>query len=112
MPVLKIDRTFIARLPDDASAASMATAMLEPAERLGMRVVAEGIETVEQLEFLIDRGCPLGQGYLFSRPVPQSRWRGYRAWCRAGGAPAETRRANHCARGGFSERAGPFRTVV
>lgn len=48
----------------------MVTAMLELADRLGMRAVAEGIETVEQLEFLIAHGCPLGQGFLFSRPVP------------------------------------------
>ncbi|MCA1697854.1 MAG: EAL domain-containing protein, partial [Actinobacteria bacterium] len=68
--VLKIDRMFVARLPDDAGPASMVTAMLELADRLGMRAVAEGIETVEQLEFLIARGCPLGQGFLFSRPVP------------------------------------------
>lgn len=67
--VLKIDRMFVARLPDDAGPASMVTAMLELADRLGMRAVAEGIETVEQLEFLIARGCPLGQGFLFSRPV-------------------------------------------
>jgi len=68
--VLKIDRTFVARLPDDARAASMVTAMLELADRLGMRAVAEGIETVEQLEFLTAHRCPLGQGFLFSRAVP------------------------------------------
>ncbi len=68
--VLQIDRTFVARLPDDARAASMVTAMLELADRLGMRAVAEGIETVEQLEFLTAHGCPLGQGFLFGRPVP------------------------------------------
>jgi EAL domain-containing protein (putative c-di-GMP-specific phosphodiesterase class I) len=68
--VLKIDRSFVARLPDDPSAAAMVTAMLELAERLGMRAVAEGIETQSQLEFLAAHRCPLGQGYLFSRPVP------------------------------------------
>jgi len=68
--ILKIDRSFIARLPADASSAAMVTAMLELAERLGMRAIAEGIETPEQLEFLVERGCPLGQGFLFGRPVP------------------------------------------
>ena len=68
--ILKIDRSFIARLPGDASSAAMVTAMLELAERLGMRAIAEGIETPEQLEFLVERGCPLGQGFLFGRPVP------------------------------------------
>jgi EAL domain-containing protein (putative c-di-GMP-specific phosphodiesterase class I) len=67
---LKIDRTFVARLSDDARAAAMVTAMLELADPLGMRAVAEGIETVEQLEFLVAHGCPLGQGFLFSRAVP------------------------------------------
>lgn len=68
--ILKIDRSFVARLPGDASSAAMVTAMLELAERLGMRAIAEGIETPDQLEFLMERGCPLGQGFLFGRPAP------------------------------------------
>jgi EAL domain-containing protein (putative c-di-GMP-specific phosphodiesterase class I) len=48
----------------------MVIAMLELADRLGMNAVAEGIETVEQLECLVAHGCPLGRGFLFSRPVP------------------------------------------
>jgi PAS domain S-box-containing protein/diguanylate cyclase (GGDEF)-like protein len=73
--VLKIDRSFVARLPGDASSAAMVTAMLELAERLGMRAIAEGIETAEQLDFLLARGCPLGQGFLFGRPVPPEQLR-------------------------------------
>lgn len=68
--ILKIDRSFVARLPGDPSSAAMVAAMLELAERLGMRAVAEGIETADQLEFLLERGCPLGQGFLFGRPTP------------------------------------------
>ena len=68
--ILKIDRSFVARLPGDASSAAMVTAMLELAERLGMRAIAEGIETPDQLDFLMERGCPLGQGFLFGRPAP------------------------------------------
>ncbi len=67
--VLKIDRSFIARLPGDPGSAAMVTAMVDLARRLGMRAVAEGIETEEQLGFLRELGCPLGQGFLFSRPV-------------------------------------------
>ena len=68
--ILKIDRSFVRRLPTDPSAAAMVTAMLELARGLGMQAVAEGIETQAQLEFLVERQCPLGQGFLFSRPVP------------------------------------------
>ncbi len=68
--ILKIDRSFVRRLPGDPSAAAMVTAMLELARGLGMQAVAEGIETQGQLDFLAERQCPLGQGFLFSRPVP------------------------------------------
>jgi len=67
--LLKIDRSFTARLPGDPSAAAMVTAIVDLARRLGMRAVAEGIETDEQLRFLAELGCPLGQGYLLGRPV-------------------------------------------
>ena len=67
--VLKIDRSFTARVPGDPSSAAMVTAMVDLARRLGMRAVAEGIETEEQLAFLRELGCPLGQGFLFGRPA-------------------------------------------
>ena len=67
--ILKIDRSFISRLPEEPSVAAMVTAMVELARSLGMEAVAEGIETQEQLDLLVERGCPLGQGYLFSRPL-------------------------------------------
>jgi EAL domain-containing protein (putative c-di-GMP-specific phosphodiesterase class I) len=68
--VLKIDRSFIARVPAEPSAAAMVTAIVDLARRLGKRAVAEGVETEEQLAFLQGVGCPLGQGYLFGHPVP------------------------------------------
>lgn len=68
--ILKIDRSFVARLPDDPTAVAMVTAMIELARGLGLLAVAEGVETEAQLEFLVERRCPLGQGFLFSRPVP------------------------------------------
>jgi len=67
---LKIDRSFISRLPDDPTAAAMVTAIIELAGNLGMRAIAEGVETEKQLAFLVQRGCPMAQGFLFSRPVP------------------------------------------
>jgi len=67
--LLKIDRSFVARLEEDPGAAAMVTAMIELARNLGMRALAEGVETEAQLRFLVERGCPLAQGFLFARPV-------------------------------------------
>ncbi len=72
MPVdiLKIDRSFIRDVDADRDAASMVSAMIALAQNLGMTALAEGIETEGEWRFLADRGCPMGQGYYFSRPVP------------------------------------------
>ena len=72
MPVttIKIDRSFISDLPGDGHSATMVAAIIGLARTLGLVPLAEGIETPEQLRFLTERGCPLGQGYHFSRPVP------------------------------------------
>jgi diguanylate cyclase (GGDEF)-like protein/PAS domain S-box-containing protein len=72
MPVelLKIDRSFVRDLPHDAEAASIVTAIVQLAKNLGIRPLAEGIETLAQRRFLVEQGCTLGQGFHFSRPVP------------------------------------------
>ncbi len=72
MPVdiLKIDRSFIRNVDRDRDAGSMVSAMISLANNLGMSPLAEGIETEAEWRFLADRGCGLGQGFLFSRPVP------------------------------------------
>jgi EAL domain-containing protein (putative c-di-GMP-specific phosphodiesterase class I) len=67
---LKIDQSFVRDLATDAGAANIVTAVISMGNSLHMRVVAEGIETREQLEFLQIHGCPVGQGFYFSRPVP------------------------------------------
>ncbi len=67
--VLKIDRTFVAGLPADEGNAAIVDAVVTLARRLHLGVVAEGIETVEQLRFLRQLGCDAGQGYLFSPAV-------------------------------------------
>ena len=64
---LKIDRSFIQRMPGDGEA--IASAVIAMAHSLRMQVVAEGVEDPEQLTLLRDAGCDLGQGYLFSRPL-------------------------------------------
>jgi EAL domain-containing protein (putative c-di-GMP-specific phosphodiesterase class I) len=67
---LKIDRSFTADVPGDRGAAVLIETMIGLARNLGLQCLAEGIETEEQLAFLIARGCPLGQGYLFGKPMP------------------------------------------
>ena len=66
---LKIDQSFVRNLPTDADDASIVDAVIGMGKGLQIRVVAEGVETREQLAFLRKRGCPEGQGYYFSRPV-------------------------------------------
>jgi diguanylate cyclase (GGDEF)-like protein/PAS domain S-box-containing protein len=66
---LKIDQSFVRNLATDADDASIVSAVINMGSSLHMRVVAEGIETREQLAMLRDQQCPEGQGYLFSRPV-------------------------------------------
>jgi diguanylate cyclase (GGDEF)-like protein/PAS domain S-box-containing protein len=68
--VLKIDRSFVSNVHDDPQAASIVSAFLELSRGLGMTTLAEGIETADELSFLRDRACMLGQGFYFSKPVP------------------------------------------
>jgi EAL domain-containing protein (putative c-di-GMP-specific phosphodiesterase class I) len=67
--VLKLDRSFIHGLPSDRGDAAITHAVLAMAHRLNMKVVAEGVETAEQLRFLRRMGCDVVQGYLLGRPV-------------------------------------------
>lgn len=67
---LKIDRSFVNRLEDDASAAELVQTIVSMAHHLGMKVVAEGIETEKQRQQLQSFGCEYTQGFLFSHPLP------------------------------------------
>ncbi|MBB1074561.1 EAL domain-containing protein [Rhodoferax sp. 4810] len=67
---LKIDRSFITELPHNRDDNQIVSTIIGMAHNLGLEVVAEGIETTEQAVYLRQIGCDLGQGYLFSRPVP------------------------------------------
>ena len=72
LDVLKIDQTFVRDLVRDSGDAAIVEASISLAQKLGLEVVAEGVETAEQLQFLHDRGCDLVQGYYLSRPVPKA----------------------------------------
>lgn len=67
---LKIDRSFIHHVATDPSGASVVASVIDIAHNLGLTAVAEGVETREQLAFLIGCGCDMLQGYLFSKPLP------------------------------------------
>ncbi len=73
--VLKIDKSFVDDLVENENDREIATAILAMGHALGMSVLAEGVETAEQLGFLRDNGCDSYQGYLFSRPLPAQAFR-------------------------------------
>lgn len=69
---VKIDKSYVQDVIDDEGDASLVKAIIQMGHSFGMQVVAEGVETIEQLEFLQQHGCNLMQGYLISKPVPVS----------------------------------------
>lgn len=68
--VLKIDKSFVQGLPDDAGDVSLVNAILAMAKSLGIRVIAEGVETEAQRDYLRLLGCEYFQGYFYSKPLP------------------------------------------
>jgi EAL domain-containing protein (putative c-di-GMP-specific phosphodiesterase class I) len=71
---LKVDRSFVDGLGRDAEDSAICTAVVSLAHALGLRAVAEGVETVEQLAELRTLGCEMAQGFLFGRPAPPDAW--------------------------------------
>ena len=67
---LKVDKSFVSDLPESFEDAAIVSSVIQLANGLGMRVVAEGVETSEQLEFLREAGCREVQGFYFSYPAP------------------------------------------
>lgn len=72
--ILKIDRRFVAPLPDDKRHLDIVKSTIQLARSLNMSVIAEGIETREQANLLISLGCDTLQGYYFGKPSPISDW--------------------------------------
>ena len=71
LDALKIDRAFVMEVPDNRDDARLASTIIAMAKGLGLRVIAEGIEEIEQLEFLREQGCHQGQGFMFAKPAPK-----------------------------------------
>ena len=71
---LKIDKIFVQDAPDDPDDAALVETILSVARHMSLKVVAEGVETPEQAEFLNSRGTVIHQGYLFGRPEPVEIW--------------------------------------
>jgi EAL domain-containing protein (putative c-di-GMP-specific phosphodiesterase class I) len=67
---LKIDQMIVANLSANSTEMALCEAMILMAHKLGLKVIAEGIETQEQRDLLLHAGCDYGQGYLFSKPMP------------------------------------------
>ena len=67
---MKIDRSFVSRLPEVASDAMVAQTIIGMGHGLGLEVIAEGVETEDQRVFLTEHGCDAFQGFLFARALP------------------------------------------
>jgi len=81
--LIKVDRSFVAEMTVDKGAAAIVNTVIGLAHTLGHKVIAEGIETQDQLVQLSDLGCDFGQGYLIARPMPAAEvadWVGREAW--------------------------------
>ncbi|VAW68115.1 diguanylate cyclase/phosphodiesterase (GGDEF & EAL domains) with PAS/PAC sensor(s) [hydrothermal vent metagenome] len=68
--ILKIDRSFVARMINDKNSAALVDAIIKMGHSLHMKIIAEGVETEQQLNILQTQGCDFIQGYYFSKPVP------------------------------------------
>ena len=88
---VKIDREFIHNLPTDSDDAAIAQAIIAMAHSLRLKVVAEGVESAQQLQFLRDNGCDEMQGYYFSKALPAEQFRCFLRSVAAGGAPLVSR---------------------
>ena len=74
---LKVDRSFIMHVTDNAEDASITSTIIHLGHAIGLKVIAEGVETEKQMSFLAQNGCDEFQGYLFSKPLPPSEFQNF-----------------------------------
>ena len=74
---IKIDRSFIGKITDDAGDAAIVRSLIAMAHNLGLEVIAEGVETTAQAAFLLNQKCEEAQGYLYSKPLPAAEFEAY-----------------------------------
>ncbi|MGY8872269.1 MAG: putative bifunctional diguanylate cyclase/phosphodiesterase, partial [Pseudomonadales bacterium] len=74
--VLKIDQSFVKGIERGSDSLALCEAVIVMAHRIGLKVIAEGIETVKQHELLLEAGCDYGQGYYYSKPIPATEFTG------------------------------------
>ncbi len=67
---LKIDRSFVKDIPEDQDDVIIVSTIINMGQNLGLKVIAEGVETLQQKTFLCQKGCYLMQGFLLSKPLP------------------------------------------
>src|SRR5690606_21327324 len=77
---LKIDRTFVARLSDSANNERVVQAIVALGKAMNLEVIAEGVETEQQLHQVRRFGCDLAQGFLIAKPMPEA---DFLSWCEA-----------------------------
>ena len=90
---IKIDRTFVNRITNSIEDAAIVRSLIAMAHNLGLRVVAEGVETEAQAAFLLKESCEEAQGYLYAKPLPAAEFETYLKG-RCLGLPAEGAREN------------------
>lgn len=80
--LIKIDQSFIRRLPDDKGAVAIIKAAVMLAQNMGIKGIAEGVETREIYDYLAGIGCDMAQGYFISRPLPPMDFEKWYAQCK------------------------------
>ena len=84
--IIKIDQSFIQAPPGESPGRNLAAAIIAMGRSLGMEVIAEGVEHLDQAKFLLDRGCHKAQGFLYGHPMSPEAFRAY-YWDHLGGKP-------------------------
>jgi len=84
---IKVDRCFVAKIADGTNDATVVRSLIATAHNLGLKVIAEGVETEAQAAFLLQEGCEEAQGFLYSKPLPESEFEQY---VRAASAPGRS----------------------